>query len=73
MVEGAFLLTHLLTAGLTGVGDRAGDDVCGLGELVADHVGVHAQSDRRVRVPELGSDNMDRDACEQQGRGMTVT
>jgi hypothetical protein len=40
--EGAFLLTQLLTAALSGARDRAGEDFRCLGELVADHVGIHA-------------------------------
>src|SRR5262249_30187345 len=69
--EGAFLLTHLLTAVLSGVRYRAGEDVCGLGELIADHVGVHAQGDGRVGVPEPCGDDMNRYA-RQQGRGMDM-
>jgi hypothetical protein len=64
VAEGAFLLTPLLTAALSGVRYRAGEDVCGLGELIADHVGVDAQGDGRVGVPEPGGDDVDRDACE---------
>ncbi len=69
--EGAFLLTPLLTVALASVRYHAGEDVCGLGELVADHVRVHAQRDGRVGVAEPGGDDMDRDACEQ-GRGVDV-
>jgi hypothetical protein len=57
-VEGAFLLTQLLTAALSDVRNRAGEDVRRLGELVADHVGIHAQGDGRVRVAEPGGDDM---------------
>jgi hypothetical protein len=51
----------LLTAELAGVRDRAGEDVGGLGELVADHVGVYAQGDGWVGMAEPGGDDMDRD------------
>ena len=43
MVEGAFLLTLVLTASLSGGRDRVGEDVGGFGGLVADHVGLHVQ------------------------------
>jgi hypothetical protein len=45
----------------------AGEDVGGLGELVADDVGVHAQRDRGVRVAEPGRDHAHGDASQQQG------
>jgi hypothetical protein len=66
------LLTRLLTAPLSSVGYRSGEDVGSLGELVVDDVGVHAQRDGGVGMAEPGGDDMDRDACEQQGRGMDV-
>jgi len=47
-------------------------DIRGFGELVADHVYVHAQRDGGVGVSEPGGDDVDRDAGEQQGRGMDV-
>src|SRR5579859_44594 len=64
--EGARLLTRLLTARpLAGSRYCAGEDVGGLGELVADDVGVHAQRDRGVRVAEPGRDHVH--ASQQQG------
>src|SRR5262249_38690645 len=45
----------------------AGEDVGGLGELVADDVGVHAQRDRGIGVAEPGGDHVDGDASQQQG------
>src|SRR5215470_6546096 len=50
VMEGAFLLTPLLTVALSGVRDRASEDIRGFGELVADHVCVHAQRDGGVGV-----------------------
>jgi hypothetical protein len=72
--EGALLLTRLLTARILDSGRYgAGEDVGGLGELVADDMGVHAQRDRRVRVAEPGGDHMHRDTSQQQGRGVDVS
>jgi len=51
----------------------AGEDVGGLGELVADDVGVDAQRDRRVGVAEPGGNHMHRDASQQKGCRMYVT
>jgi hypothetical protein len=36
-------------------------------------VGVHAQRDRGVGMAEPGGDQVHRDACQQQGRGMDVS
>jgi hypothetical protein len=72
VAEGAFLLTPLLTAASVGGRYRAGEDVGGLSELVADDVGVHAQRDRGVGVAEPGGDHMHGDASQQQGRGVDV-
>ena len=66
------LLTPLLTAASVGGGYRAGEDVGGLAELVADDVGVHAQRDRGVCVAEPGGNYMHGDASQQQGRGVDV-
>jgi hypothetical protein len=63
-MEGAFLLTRVLTAVLPGGRYRPGEDAGRLGELVADDVSVHAQRDRGVGMPEPGGDNMHRDACQ---------
>jgi hypothetical protein len=41
VAEGAFVLTRMLTAALAGGRYRAGEDVGGLGELIADDVGIH--------------------------------
>jgi hypothetical protein len=54
VAEGAFLLTPLLTAVRPGGCYRAGENVGGLGELVADHMGVHAQCHGWVSVTEPG-------------------
>ena len=70
--KGPFLLTRLLTAALAGVRYRAGEDVCGFGELVADHMGIHAECDGRLGVPEPGGDHMDRDASQEQGRSVDM-
>jgi hypothetical protein len=48
----------------------AGEDVGGLGELVADDMGVHAQRDRGVRMAERGGDHVHGDASQQQGAGV---
>ena len=48
IMEAAFLLTRVLTVLPGGLHDF-GEDVGGLGELVADHVGVYPQGDRRQR------------------------
>ena len=72
MVEGVCLLTHLLTRALPRVRYGAGEHVRGLGELIADHVGVHAQGDRRVRVTEPGGDDMKPGRPRAAGRGMDV-
>ena len=61
------LLTRLVTATLPSGRYRAGEDVCGFGELVADDVGVHAQCDRGVRVAEPGGRDMYGDACGMGG------
>jgi hypothetical protein len=61
------LLTRLLTAPLSSVGYRSGEDVGSLGELVVDDVGVYAQRDGGVGMAEPDGDDMDRDACEQTG------
>ena len=66
------LPTRLLTAALPGGRYRAGEDVCGFGELVADDVGVHAQCDRGVGVAEPGGDHMHGDASQQQSCRMYV-
>ena len=50
-----------------------GEDVGGLGELIAEDVSVHAQRDRGVRMAEPGGDHMHRDASQQQGRGVDVS
>ena len=42
-----------------------------LGE--ANHVGVHAKGDSGIGMPHAGGDDMNRDACEQQGRGVKVS
>ncbi len=58
-MEGAFLLTLVLTAVLPRGRYCAGEDVRRLGELVADDVGVHAQRDRGIGMSEPGGgDNM---------------
>ena len=72
-MEGALVLTRLLTVGaLAGGRDGAGEDVGGLGELIADDVGVNAQCDRGVRMAEPGGDHVHGDASQQQGRGVNV-
>jgi hypothetical protein len=72
-MEGALLLTLVLTAGLLGSGlYGAGEDVGSLGELVADDVRVHPQGDRGIGMAEPGGDHMHRDASQQQGRGVDV-
>ena len=49
----------LANSGTLGGGRHgAGEDVGGLGELVADDVGVHAQRDRGVRMGEPGRDHV---------------
>ena len=50
----------------------AGEDVGGLGELVADDVRVHPQRDRGVGMAEPGGDHMHPHASQQQGRGVDV-
>ena len=73
-MEGASLLTGLLTAawvcvalsaGLCGV-HCLGEDVRGSGLGGADHVGVHAKSDRRVGMAQDGRDDCARDADSRQ-------
>jgi hypothetical protein len=39
---------------------------------MADHVGIHAQGDRRVSVAKAGRYDMDRGARQQQGRGVDM-
>ena len=79
-MEGASLLTRVLTArrlgcaviwGLRGF-HGLGEDVGGSGLGGADHVGVDAEGDRRVRVAQAGRDDMHRHAGEQQGRGVDM-
>ena len=55
-MEGAFLLTGLLTGRL----DRLGEDVRGGSLGGADHVGVDAKGDSRVGVAEASRDDVDR-------------
>jgi hypothetical protein len=50
-----------------------GEDVAGLGELVADHVGVHPQGDRRVGIAEAGGGDMCMSTGQQQGRRVAMT
>ena len=63
-----------MTSGLllTGRVDRIGENVRGGGLGGADHVGVDAEGDSRVRVAEAGRDDVDRDAGEQQRGGVQV-
>ena len=61
-MEGALLLTQLLTAASDGRRYRASEDVGGLGELIADDEGVYTQRDRGVRMAEPRGDDMDGDA-----------
>ena len=57
-MEGAFLLTGLLT----GCVDRIGENVrCG-GFRASDDVGVDPERDGRVGVPEPGRDDVNRDS-----------
>jgi len=56
------LLTDLLTLALDGLGE----DVADACRVLAEDVGVDAQSDGGVGVAEAGGDDVDRDACEQQ-------
>jgi hypothetical protein len=74
-MEGALLLTPLLTAGpwlgLRGL-NGLGEDVGGGGLGGADHVGVDPERDGWVGVAEPGRDDVDRDAGQQQGRGVEV-
>ena len=76
-MEGAFLLTGVLTAGCArcrascGL-DGLGEDVRGGGLGGADDVGVDPERDGRVGVAEAGRDDVDRDAGQQQGRGVEV-
>jgi hypothetical protein len=60
ILEGAFLLTGLLTGGM----DRLGENVRGGGFGGADHVGVDAEGDGRVGVAQASRDDVDRDAGE---------
>lgn len=53
---------HRQQRSLIGVRYGTSEDGGGLGELVADDMGVHAQRDRGARVAEPGGDDMDRDA-----------
>jgi hypothetical protein len=74
------LLTGVLTGGCRGgcaegaqCGvHRAGEDVGRGGLGAADHMGVHAKGDGGVGVPQAGRDGVNRDAREQQGRGMEM-
>ncbi len=59
----------MLPGGLHG----AGEDVGGLGELVADHMGVYPQGDRWVGVAEPGGDDMHLGTGQQQGRRVDMT
>ena len=68
VMEGALLLTRMLTAWSWLLAVTApGEDVGGLGELVADDVGVHAQRDRRVSVAEPGGDFVHGNPSQQTG------
>ena len=67
-MEGAFLLTGLLT----GILDRLGEDVSGSGLSASDYMGVDAESDTRVRVAQTSRDDVNRDAREQQRGGVQV-
>jgi hypothetical protein len=75
-MEGALLLTALLTAGCLRLGsgglDGFGEDVRGGGLGGANHVGVDPERDGRVGVTEPRRDHVDRDTGEQQGRGVDV-
>ena len=59
-MEGAFLLTGLLTGHL----DRIGENIRGGSLSAPDHMGVDPEGDGRVRVAETGRDDVDRDAGE---------
>jgi hypothetical protein len=61
----AFLLTDLLTAPSISL-DRTGEDGCGLGELLADHMGIDPERDRRIGVSQPGRHHMDRHASPQE-------
>jgi hypothetical protein len=65
--RGSFANAVANSAVLGGGRYGAGEDVGGLGELVADGVGVHAQRDRGVRVAEPGRDRVHGGASQQQG------
>ncbi len=69
---GSFANADANSAALAGGRYRAGEDVGGLCELVADDVGVHAQRDRGVRMAEPGGDHVHGDASQEQGRGVDV-
>jgi hypothetical protein len=56
------LLTDLLTL----ASDGLGEDVADTGRVLAEDVGVDAQSNGGVGVAEAGGDDVDGDSCEQQ-------
>jgi hypothetical protein len=68
---GVFLLTDLLTAVIE-LGDRPGEDVGSLGQLLAHDMRVHPKRDRRISVAEPSGHHVDRDTGQQQGSGVNV-
>ncbi len=70
--RGSFANAVANSAVLAGGRYGSGEDVGGLGELVADDVGVYAQRDRGVGMAEPGGDHVHGDASQQQGRGVDV-
>jgi hypothetical protein len=70
--RGSFANTVANSGTLAGGRHGAGEDVGGLGELIADDVRVHAQRNRGVRMAEPDGDHVHRDASQQQGGGVDV-
>ena len=71
-MEGALLLTGLLTAGFLGGLHGLGEDVSGGGFGASDDVGVDAEGDSRVCMTQASRDDVDGDAGEQQRGGVQV-